>query len=381
MARRCYLSTQGMSSRIGLVLLVAWLSGCDVYDETLLARDGAMDGGDAGTSCSPLANPPTRPAIADDGNSEVVFALRNISLNQDGDRWRSIGFDLDGLCSGGAGAAVECDPMTPGANSSLDGEHGIDNAFGRAITPLLSAAYPTLEAEAQELQTLGLGVIVLRIANWNGEANDSRVHATFTQSAYGTPSLADGGVPMPELPDGGPNYADGGDPPVPQWNGDDYWWGRADSFFDNDPTRPITSDDNAYIANRTLVMHLPDGREIVFAGDTRGVNFRLTDARLVAEISSDGTRVTRATLVGRWALNDVLEAVQHAGVCTDNPLYMTLSNLLRTAVDVRSVPGSGGAGVECDALSVGLLFDGVSAHFAGIGPAYPLPDSCAGVGP
>ncbi len=368
-----------MGKRVRLALVVALLSGCNVYDASLVPRDAGMDAGaDASTSCPPLAAPPTRPSRLDDGTDEAVFALRHITLNQDGDRWRTIGYDLDGLCSGPAEAPVECTPMSGGANASLDGDHGIDNAFGRAITPLLLAAYPTLEMEAQMYQDYGLGTLILRIRNWNGEANDSRVHAILTQSTYGTPGTADGGVPMPEIPDGGATYEDGGVPPFPAWEGDDYFWARDDSFFDGDPARPITSDDNAYIADRTLVMHLPDGREILFAGDTRGINLRLTDARLTAQLSTDGVAITRAQLVGRWALNDVLDAVQHAGVCTDNPLYTTLGNLLRTAVDVRSIAGSGGPGVECDAVSVGLAFDGIRAHYAVIATAYPLPNPCAG---
>jgi hypothetical protein len=210
-------SITGMGKRVRLALVVALLSGCNVYDASLVPRDAGMDAGaDASTSCPPLAAPPTRPSRLDDGTDEAVFALRHITLNQDGDRWRTIGYDLDGLCSGPAEAPVECTPMSGGANASLDGDHGIDNAFGRAITPLLLAAYPTLEMEAQMYQDYGLGTLILRIRNWNGEANDSRVHAILTQSTYGTPGTADGGVPMPEIPDGGATYEDGGVPPFPR---------------------------------------------------------------------------------------------------------------------------------------------------------------------
>lgn len=367
-----------MSFRLAFVCFTLCAAGCSVYDPALVPNDaGGMDAGDAATTCPPLATPPARPSQEDDGDNEVVFALRNITLNQDGERWKTIGYDLDGLCSGTPDGPIECDPISSSATSTQDGEHGVDNAFGRTITPLLLVAYPTLEDEARMYESYGLGAIILRIRDWNGDAEDSHVHATLSQSVYGTPALSDGGTPMPELPDGGPSYEDGGEPPFPQWNGDDYWWLREDSFYDGDPERPVIVDSNAYVSGRTLVMRIPDGREINFAGDTRGINFRLSDARLTADISTDGATVPRAVLVGRWAYDDVLSAVQHAGVCPGNPLYTTLSNLLRTAVDVRAVPGSGGPGVECDAVSVGIAFDGVSAHLGGVAPAYPLPEPCA----
>ncbi|MFT5357854.1 MAG: hypothetical protein ACI9KE_005091, partial [Polyangiales bacterium] len=44
--------------------------------------------------------------------------------------------------------------------------------------------------------------------------------------------------------------------------------------------------------------------------------------------------------------------------------------------DVRSSAGSGGDGVECDAISIGVTFRAVAGRWAGLGPSVPLPNPC-----
>ena len=111
---------------------------------------------------------------------------------------------------------------------------------------------------------------------------------------------------------------------------------------------------------------LPDARDIRFSGAAQGVTFRLTDAVLTAHVAPDGRTVDRAVLAGRWGRDDILEAIQEANVCPGTMNYMLLVSLLDGDVDIRSMPGSGGSGVRCDALSVGIAFDGIIAHLAGL---------------
>ena len=364
---------------VALVAAAASLSACVVYDPALLADAGAgVDGGprrDAGPVCTtcPAGRPPPRPSGPDGDGPEAFYALRNIQLVQDRDRWRTIGYDLDGLDTQDVSDPVECTPGM-GRDPETDGEGGVDNAFGHLITPLLFAAEPTFASDGQANETAGLGAVLVRVTGWNGGRNDSLVNVTVTQSVFGTPKV-DGGVPDASVPDGGVNY-DAGVPPLPRWDGNDAWWGRSDSFFSGDPLRPRIADDNAYVADGTIVMRLPDRREIIFSGDTQGVVFKLTDATLTVHVLADGNTVDQALLSGRWASNDILDAIPFVGVCPATSNYTLLSNLLATSVDLRSAPGSGGAGVICDALSVGIGFSGIRATWAGTAVGYTLANRC-----
>ena len=366
---------------LGLVAVVALGSvACSVYDPALLTTDAAVarDLGvrrDLGTTCTtcPAGRPPPRPASPDGNGPEAFYALRNIQIVQDGNRWKTIGYDLDGLDTQDVSDPVECTPGM-GRDPETDGEGGVDNAFGHLITPLLLAADPEIEREGQANETAGLGAVLLRVIDWNGGPDDARVHVTVTQSVFGTPKVG-GAIPDAGVPDGGVDY-DAGVPPLPRWDGNDAWWGRSDSFFGGDESRPRIFDDNAYVANGTIVMRLPDRRDVIFSGNERGVLFKLTDATLTAHMTSDGSTVDRALLSGRWSANDILDAIPFAGVCPGSPNYRLLENLLTTSVDVRSTPGSGGAGVSCDALSVGLAFDGTRATWAGTADGFTLENRC-----
>lgn len=365
---------------LALSATIAGLTACSVYDSTLVADGGAgtdsgprRDSGPICTSC-PAGRPPNRPAGPDGDGPEAFYALRNITLVQNHDLWRTTGYNLDGRDTQDVSDEVECIPGG-GADSVLDGEGGVDNSFGQLITPLLLVAQPTFEQDGRLNESNGLGAVLLRVTGWNGMANDSLVNVTLTQSVFGTPKVG-GAIPDAGVPDGGIVYDDGGIPPLPQWDGNDAWWGRTDSFFGGDVMRPRIADDNAYVANWTIVMRLPDRRDVIFSGDTRGVVFKLTDATLTAHVTTDGNTVDLALLAGRWASNDILDAIPFVGVCPGTGNYTLLQNLLTTSVDVRSTPGSGGPGISCDALSVGIGFSGIRATWAGTAEGYSVVNRC-----
>src|SRR5262249_20509613 len=154
---------------------------------------------------------------------EIVFALRHMVLNQSGDMWRTIGYDLDGLDTQPGHLAVECTPVSGGA-PQVDGDDGVDNTFGHSITPLLLAAMTTLEADAQRAEDIGIGAVLVDVSGWNGMDDDPRVSVVVSQSVYGAQLLSDGGLPDAAAPDGGPDYDGGG--PLPAWDGGDVWWAR-----------------------------------------------------------------------------------------------------------------------------------------------------------
>jgi len=373
----------------------AILASCSAFDASLI-EPGELDAGspdevDAGSfdagavepvDAGPviplgLRKPPPRPTNGDPGGEmELTMAMRDVVLNQDGDRWRDIGLDLDDLDSQPPVPDVECVPPDTDAEPILDGDDGIDNAFGDELYPIVRLALPNLEEQARANQELGLGTILVRIRGWNGTANDPRVDAYISQAAAGTPadpeSVRFEGFDLVNVDDGLPA-------PLPAWDGSDNWFARDDTFFMGMEDTPVIRDDNAYVVERTVVARLPDRIDILFfAGADAGVRVRLTDGWTFATFNEDFTETEIATVAGRWAILDLLETGDNIGICTGSAERRIVENQLDAVADVRSRPGTGGPGVPCDAVSLGVTFRGVVSHWGGLGPSLPLPDPCDG---
>jgi hypothetical protein len=361
-----------------LVAAVAALVGsCKAFDESLL--DGAVE--DAGvTACpdgTPLRRPPPRPTGDDGDDGETYFfALRGLLVNQEAeDRWATIGYDLDGICTTEAEPVVECYPPSPSAPPEFDGEGGTDNVLGHQVFALIVSGMEGIEEELQSYQTDGVGCLLVQIRGWNGQDDDPRVEAVVSQSIFGTPM-------RPERVDsysisGNRLIINGEEYPRPAWEGADYWYADAANYLEGNPERPRTLDDNAYVANRTLVMRIPDRYPIAFRGDTRSAVFLLTNSYFTAKISADSGSIEEGTLAGRFGVNDLLSTVPLVGYCTGSREYAAFSQLLDLAADIRLVAGTGGPTATCDALSVGLYYQrGTRAELGGIVPTYPLMNPC-----
>jgi len=352
------------------LVLAFLLSGCEAFDASLLEDSGRGPGCD-------VRRPPARSTAEGDDGSTRLYAIRAVRLNQAMDVWRTTGYDLDGLCSEEPELRVECDAPSGVAPPALDGEGGTDNSLGGNLLPVILAVRDDFYDRAESGQSQGLGAIMIQIEGWNGEANDDRVEATFMQTVFGS------GVRLME-PLGELDVSemmlriDGEAQVLPAWEGDDWFYARNDGFLEGDINRPRSVDDNAYVTDDTLVMRLPDRFPFYLGGDETGVNVALTDVVFTVRLTADHVRVEEAILAGRWSSLDILSGVESTGICPGSEDYDALSRLLDVAVDIRSVPESGGPGVACDAISVGLAFDdGVLANLAGVHPGFPLPDPCA----
>jgi len=357
-------------------LLGGGLLGCNAFDGSLLPRDGGVtDTGPAG----PSRRPPERPTIDDgpDMFETLDFVLKDIVMKQEGDDWKSIGFDLDGLDSRGDGAPVECVPPKRTARPEIDGDDGIDNSFGHVLFPLVNLVVPGIDETARMSEEEGLGAVVFRIRGYNGEANDPRVDVTVVQTVFGTPGGPDDTAPPSlEVRDFAGYLPDGSLAPFPAWDGNDWFWVRAESFAAGDETRPRIRDNNAYITDYQLVVHLPDGVELVFPGPDQGVAVVLTNGIAVGRIAEDFNSFGPVVVGGRWPVTALLETAQALGVCVGDTQFGLLTGQLDTIADIRATPGTGGPGVECDALSIGVTFMGYRGRWAGLTPGQPLPNQC-----
>lgn len=360
-----------------LVVLGLLTCGCDVYDASLLDDGGPSDagvGGDAGAVCDPL-HPPPRPDIEDSPDREpVLFAFRGVVLDQ-GMQWSEIGLDIDDRCTSSDSPEVEC--LSPASGRvEVDGMRGIDNAFGHRFYPVVELVLETFQQDARAAQENGRGTLLGIVDGWNGTPDDPRLGVTILQSVYGTPGDGSDTPPDVTLQDGVPTLPDDTEAPPPAWDGDDWWWVRDDGYLGGDMSRPKVHDTNAYIASGTLVVNLPPADILFFAGDA-GARVRLTDGKIVAELSDDGQMLHDVTVAGRWPLSDLIATAPNVGVCNGTSEFDVLTNMLEDIADVLASPGTGGADARCDAISLGVLFEtGIRARFAGTEESPPLPNPC-----
>ncbi len=366
--------------RVAIVCVCA----CSVFDTSLVEVDaGSADAAeDVGLTDAPapdvvdisgLRKPPPRPTTPDGPDAEpLLAALRDVELNQGGDRWRDIGQDLDDLNSVAPAPMVECVPPNEDAEPPLDGNGGIDNVFGDKLFPIVRLALPDLERDTRTAQLAGIGTILIRLSKWNGESNDPRVDVTLTQAAGGT--SAD---PSAASFEGFELQVGGAPAPAPAWDGNDTFWARDDTYFMGMEEQPLVRDDNAYVSDRTVVFRLPDRIDILFfAGEEAGVRVRLTDGTAFGTLNEDATALISATVAGRWSIVDLLDTGDNIGICVGSAERDIVEAQLRSIADVRSRPGTGGIGVACDAISLGVRFTGVRAEYGGLGPSRPLPNPC-----
>lgn len=356
-----------------LLLALALAAGCQVYDPSLV-EDDSGPGPDTGAAT--LRQPPPRPTVADgDDGEERIYGLRMVMLNQDGERWREIGYDLDGRFTASPDFSTECTPPRR-ARPPVDGEQGIDNVFGAELFPLVDLTVPGIETNARAAQEEGK-LPVLRMRGWNGEDDDPRVDITVTNAIFMTAAESDGSPPEIEVVDFEPQrVSDGTRPDLPAWDGTDYGWFREETFLEGDPELPLLRDDNAYVVDRLVVARLPERVDILFPAEDLGVVVRLTDARATGRISDDGDTLEDVVVAGRWAIIDLLGTAENVGVCRGTAQYDILTGQLDSIADIRSAAGSGGEGVTCDAISLGVSFQGSRMRWGGLTPGPPVRNVC-----
>ncbi len=359
------------SSTIALALL-AWTTGCQVYDPSLVPKDGGNTNG----VCTGR-RPPPRPDVPDgDDVEERFFGLRDVVLNQGGGLWQDIGFNLDGYCTGAPDFARECDPVHSIARPQADGHDGIDNSFGSDLYPLVEATVQGLEMTARDAQMAGNGLPILRQRHWNGQPNDPRVHGTITQAVVTVPGTPEGNAPDIDIVDFQAQNPDGTPAPPPNWDGNDYVWARDDTFLSADPDVPLVYDDTAYVADNQVIVNLPDRVEILFPADMVGVVVRLTGGTAIGTMSDDGMMLDDVVVAGRWSEVDLLRTAENVGVCMNTTEYNLLRTRLEDIMDVRSEVGSGGPGIQCDAISMGVGFTGYRLKFAGLATGREIDSVC-----
>ena len=348
-------------------LLIA--PACSVYDSGLVEEG--------------LATVPGRPSASTssaDDDVEAVFAFRNVSLDQSGDRWRRFGLDLDGMNTTSVDDAAEC--VAANGNPPLDGNKGIDNSFGQYVLPTVVSLISCLEDNIALNQGCGRGTVLLRLRNWNGTPNDAKVDVSVLSAVDGT-SLDD----VSGLQWGGPSGSSlmlagmAEDAPDPAWDGEDYYFVDPTSVVANDIERPEVWKSDAYIRNGRVVLPVNDGETFVFLTGPGSFSISI-NGFLIADISEDGETLEKGLLAGRFAVGELISTLEPLGIC-DDAFRGSVVGLLTDNLDLRADPGVGSPDDQCTATGVAFSFQGIRARIADtIAPVeLPIPDPCVDGGP
>jgi hypothetical protein len=327
-----------------------------------------------------LATIPDRPPSNTSSNAddvEAVFALRNVSLDQSGERWRNLGLDLDGMNTVSIGDAAEC--VAANGNPPLDGHKGIDNAFGQFVLPTVVSLMSCLEDNIALNQGLGRGTVLLRLRDWNGRPNDAKVDVSVLSAVDGT-SLDDvssvewGGADGSNLMLPGASV----DAPDPYWDGEDYFFVDPSSLVAGDLSRAEVWKTNAYVRDGRVVLPLDTAATFVFLTGPGSFSISVKGF-LCADISEDGQTLDKGIIAGRFPAAELVATLTPLGICEES-LRDSVIGQLTNNLDPRVDPGEGSPDDECTAAGVAFSFQGIRAQIAPqLAPLeLPIPNPCGG---
>jgi hypothetical protein len=233
--------------------LLGWsLYACLLACTPLKPGDVLPDSGPKSDASEPAADvckhvlPPEAPAAAESTSSresDYVFVLRTSDVgdypDSDGKpRYQSLGYDLDGTCTGQGFSCVSPRGQTSPVQDESEGRDNSLNSllFKAAGLPLNHAQQPFYDVDMDA--QVGRASIAIVIRGYNGEANDTQIEV----GVYSVSMWAD-------------VFAGS---PAPRWDGDDVW--RPTSPW-IDPTgdgplrsdRPLFRDAHAYVSDGTFV--------------------------------------------------------------------------------------------------------------------------------
>lgn len=312
---------------------------------------------------------PTAPDVGPTTSSERhTFAIQDLFLGnknragvEDPSAWRTYGYNIDGKVSTRSSADV-CSPVAGASNAvQVDGENGLDNAFGLSILPILLSSPNTVQKMNEQIHH-GDFTLLIDTVGLNSDPKQSNTALggqIFSGAAFGkdvTPTftMADNWPVTREM------LADG-------------------KSLDGGSRVKFT---NAFVKDGTFA-GVADSLTLTFGLD-RGARLDLVLYKATLSFAHSGSGLAdNGQIAGVLKTNELIESVRKiAGVI--DPSYCTkerfelLTSLLRSASDIMG-DGSNAPGQPCDAISVGLGFTAkeIQAPSKVAGPAPPPVDSCA----
>lgn len=325
------------------------------------ATDGSLPAAEAG--CARVRWPDPTPGAADVGDvGELTSAVTQLSVLEPSGEGRTLGFDLDGLCTcPDRPACVGVKPMEP---CDLP-DSGIDNVADGLFRAFLSQGGSLDDTGLRMGIQAGQYGIIVRITGYNGGRDDPAVNVAVLNA-----------------------IAVNGDGGVPRNDGTDEWTVDTESLLD--PRFPSYFSTKAYVAGGVLVAEIPRlvirARIPVAPSKYSLVEIVVQAAHLVGRLgarSSKGIVLEEGRIAGRIPAAAMLAQGMRSGACRDSGLYEALKPVVCGARDLPSDPAKDGRDVPCDSLSVGLGFVAAPAGVAPTAgtrvddlPCPVVPDEC-----
>jgi len=318
-------------------------------------------------------------------STTVAYSLRGVDVIQSNDTWKQIGFDLDGIVTSNSSRLGSC--LSPSHQPPpIDGTNGIDNVFGSTLGPQLTGVlHPTFESDLCCFAQHGRGVLILRVSDWNGAANDDQVTASLLSAVDGTAEPV-ANVTWDASEHGLVRTSDNSRAGIVSSapRSSSYYVSRGDFQIghEGDYASVKQRDASAYIREGYLVMTVNSAYPVTLSfADLAGIRIPLIGGRLVARISADKDYIDVGALGGRMSeagivemtlgslANEINDAASVADRMSDCEVVSdAASGLVHDYADVTSSLDDGDASNECDAVSVGIGFTGVRVRTLELAP-------------
>jgi hypothetical protein len=355
-------------------------------------------GGGSGDTCANSANncivPPAQPS----GNTAVTashnYAVHKLYLG-DTDRtgvtsttaWKGYGYNLDDLVT--TKASTDVCTLAAGASkdTQADGNGGIDNSFGENILPIVitTAGQGAANTINQSIAS-GSFTVMIDTTGFDDSASNK------TNAAGLTGFLLAGG-----------NYATANAGAAPAWDTSTHWpilpslmTGCDETNGCPSGTDPATAATikfgSAYQANGTFVNGSPAELTLTLSLGGQQLSLSVESAIITFDPSSSGPgSVTNGTIAGVLVTTDLVNALKSVAgnisqsLCSGSA-FQSIAQQIQQASDIISTGNtvSNTSGTACNAISIGLGFDGTeiaqpaSADIEG--PPPPAKDPCADAG-
>jgi hypothetical protein len=175
--------------------------------------------------------------------------------------------------------------------------------------------------------------------------------------------------------------------PDPGWAFEDSWFLDPVDFFQDDSgvpsiDRPKLEQVDGYVASGRLVVPLRDHTKFkLIAGDGSlqsdgSMVVVVNGGFLMGDISADQKRLDHGLFTGRFSIQELGAATPAIGMCDINA--SVIETLFGQFADIESSPSGDGMGLECDAFSLGVTFNGIAGQIAGLAAfARPELEPCA----
>jgi hypothetical protein len=290
------------------------------------------------------ARPPTLSSSAGDASGDdVTWAIDALFLgetdwdgNRSQDAWKDIGYNLDGIVSTKLGSN-HC-KFVAGANKTTvqaDGTDGIDNSFGKNITPFIDRLQPDPSIEVTKAVEDGDFTIMLRTRGLGPEADQKDVWAAL--------------------------YAGAEFGEKPAWDGTDVWDVYKELLNNDDVESPKVVFENSYVSDHTWVSGSEGTVDLSVSIQGFEVTLRIINAIITMEMDSENSEVARGVISGVLETQSFISELQKVAGSFDESLcegslFDSIASQIRQSSDIMDDGTNGNPDITCNAISVGLGF-------------------------